>query len=125
MVGYAIEEGSQYAKKLSKRDREDKGQVTDFFLKKNTKMINLNFWNVLFLQAAKNLYKSMGGNTAKLLQHEVVEDWELRDLEEYDHKPVKDSLRDEQLDERQVRDVRAQPEGIRKKKKLEQKLVFL
>ena len=27
MVGYAIEEGSQYAKKLSKRDREDKGQV--------------------------------------------------------------------------------------------------
>ncbi len=31
MVGYAIEEGSQYAKKLSKRDREDKGQVTDFF----------------------------------------------------------------------------------------------
>ncbi len=59
---------------------------------------------MFFLKAAKNLYKSMGGNTAKLLQHEVVEDWELRDLEEYDHKPVKDSLRDEQLDERQVRD---------------------
>ncbi len=42
------------------------------------------------------------GSNSKLLQDVVVEDWELRALDDFDAKPVKDSLRDEQLDAGQI-----------------------
>ncbi len=76
LVDYAIEEGSQYAKKISRKDKEDNGQL------------------------AKEMFK--GGH--KALQDVVVDDWELRDAMEDNssYKQVKDSLRDEQLSAGQI-----------------------